>query len=91
MAYEASRSAVEAQAGATMLLTGYVTSALFLVAASILWTGLLIAPAVQDRMIVIFTLGHAALFYVWGFYGLRKSNKALKTALARKESAGDQA
>lgn len=100
MADEVNPSSVETQAGATLLLAGFVTSALFLVAASILWIGFLIAAALGgsgDRrmsggefMSGFITIINAALFYIWGIYGLGKSRKVLKAALARKESAVDR-
>ena len=85
-----------AAAGATLLLSGFVTSALFLVAASILWVGLLIAGALGgsdhrpnggEGARGLITFLNAAMFYIWGIYGLGKSRKALRAALAAKESA----
>ena len=82
-------------AGATMLASGFVTSALFLVAASILWVGFLIAASVgglnkpadgQGFTLGVITLLNAAMFYVWGIYGLSRSRKALRAALARRPS-----
>jgi hypothetical protein len=99
MADEIARASEENTAGATMLLAGFITSALFLVAASILWAGLLIAVATENSgdqndgggaLIGLGALVNAALFYFWGFYGLRKSTKALKDAVARETAAGNR-
>jgi hypothetical protein len=100
MTDEANRSSVESQVGAVLLMGGYITSALLVLAASILWAGLIIAANLGDSagqkttsgsMTAGFiTLVNAALFYIWGFKGFRECGKAQKAALAKRESTGIQ-
>jgi hypothetical protein len=96
MSVEVDRFAAEYQAGATMLMGGFITSSLLILAASVLWTGFLFAAALgsfhtQDPdggaiAVGVITVLNAALFYVWGLSGLRKCAKAQKAALATKRS-----
>jgi hypothetical protein len=95
MAEEIKRFPDENAAGATVLLAGFVTSALSLVAATILWTGFLIAAAlVVDRSLGplalmggLITVITAALFYISGIYGLVQSRKALEATPEYKRAA----
>jgi hypothetical protein len=100
MADETTHSPEDKAAGATILLAGFLTSALFLVAASILWVGFLLAATLGgagdgkldggELMAGVITLSNAAMFYLWGIYGLGKSRQALKAALAKKGPGADR-
>lgn len=74
-------------ASAVMLQTGFLTSTLLLLAASILWGTFIIAlpkGGPSDKidaggtMIGAISLINAAMFYCWGLSGLAKTRKHLK-------------
>ena len=79
---------LDRQTQATLLLSGLVTSGLFVLAATVLWGAFLIAASLESSILKnqgslgtllgVLTVFNALIFYLWGINGLRQSVKHLR-------------